>query len=316
VSVPDIEALSNTVPYSHVYLWGGEGPLAPDSPIGPAFFHTPGGTPGGAVTVVGLTQFAFPTALRSYANEYFRLLIDEDVRALGETLGRSRLPFIQFSQFDGVNRWTQMSLEMFGDPQLSLPRLASLDLALTAPASVDVAGGGIPVHVSEGGVPKQGVIVTAYRDAEGIATATTDAQGDAIVPFVAQSPGQISLTARQPGSPTQVDSVEAIASTGAPRPTGPARFAFAPPWPNPSSKDVCFRWSPPAELTSSPARITVHDLAGRVVRTLAQEAGASSTRRVTWDGRYELGREVPPGLYVARLVVGDRMLERPLVRTR
>ena len=46
VSVSDIEALTNTVPLSHVYLWGGEGPLGPDSPIGPAFFHTPGGAPG------------------------------------------------------------------------------------------------------------------------------------------------------------------------------------------------------------------------------------------------------------------------------
>src|SRR5262249_4681560 len=107
-SVPDLQALTNTVPLSHLYLWGGMGPLAPDSRTGPAFFDTPGGSPGGAVTVVGLTQFAFPTALRSYANEYFRLLIDEDVRALGETLGRSRLPFVQFSASDGVNRWTQM----------------------------------------------------------------------------------------------------------------------------------------------------------------------------------------------------------------
>src|SRR5262249_5516559 len=110
VTVPDIEALANTLPLSHVYLWGGEGPLGPDSPIGPAFFHTPGGGPGGAATVVGLTHFAFPTALRAYADEYFRLLIDEDVRAFGETLGRSRLPFVPFSAYDGVHRWTQMSL--------------------------------------------------------------------------------------------------------------------------------------------------------------------------------------------------------------
>src|SRR5215471_11396579 len=159
VTVPDIEALTNTLPLSHVYLWGGEGPLGPDSPIGPAFFNTPGGGPGGAATVVGLTQFAFPTALRSYADEYFRLLIDEDVRAVGETLGRSRLPFVPFSQFDGVNRWTQMSLELFGDPQLSLPRHAGHDLALSAPSTVNVGGGGIPVHVTEDGVAKPGVIV-------------------------------------------------------------------------------------------------------------------------------------------------------------
>jgi hypothetical protein len=315
VTVPDIEALSNTIPYSHVYLWGGEGPLGPDSPIGPAFFHMPGGAPGGAVTVVGLTHFAFPTALRSYAEEYFRLLIDEDVRALGETLGRSRLPFVPFSFYDGVNRWTEMALAMFGDPQLSLPRRASLDLALDAPSTVNVGGGGIPVHVTEDGVPKEGVIVTAYRDAEGIATATTDGQGNATVPFVALAPGEISLTARQNGSPTEVASVQATSNTDAPGPAGATRFAFAAPRPNPSSRDVFFTWTVPAELAGASARLTVHDLAGRVVRALELGA-ATSARHATWDGRDASGGEVAPGLYVARLVVGDRVLMRPLLRMR
>jgi hypothetical protein len=316
VTVPDIAALTNAAPHSHVYLWGGEGPLAPGSPIGPAFFHTPGGSPGGAVTVVGVTQRAFPTALRPYANEYFRLLIDEDVRALGETLGRSRLPYIPFSQFDGVNRTTQMSLEMFGDPQLSLPRHAAKALSLDAPASVNVGGGGIPVHVTEDGVPKPGVIVTAYRDAEGIVTTTTNAQGDALIPFDPLAPGEVSLTARQDGSPAQVDSVQATSNTDAPRPGGPTRLAFAPPSPNPSSKAVFFRWTVPAELAGARARLTVHDLAGRVVRTLEAEADRTDGRVATWDGRDGAGRSLAPGLYVARLVVGERALERPFIRTR
>jgi flagellar hook capping protein FlgD len=316
VDVPDIQALSNTVPHSHVFLWAGEGPLGPASPIGPAFFHTPGGSPGGAVTVVGLTHFAFPTALRYYADEYFRLLIDENVRALGETLGRSRLPFVPFSQYDGVNRWTQMTLAMFGDPQLSLPRRASLDLALSAPSTVNVGESGIPVHVTEDGVARQGVIVTAYREAEGIVTATTDAQGNAVVPFVALTPGEISLTARQDGSPTEVASTEATSTTDVPGRVGIGRFAFAAPSPNPSSGDVFFRWTVPADLAGVPARLTIYDLAGRVVRTLELGAGAISDRSLTWDGRDATGADLGQGLYVARLVVGNRALERAVVRMR
>ena len=317
VSVTDIEGLTNTVPRSHVYLWGGEGPLSPTSPIGPAFFHSPGGSPGGAVTLVGVTQYAFPTALRAYADEYFRLLIDGDVRALGETLGRSRLPFIQFSTYDGVNRWTQMSLAMFGDPQLSLPRRAAFALALNAPASLDVGGSdGIPVHVTEDGVPRQGVVVTAYRDAEGIATATTDAQGDAVVPFVAAAPGEISLTARQDGSPAEVASIHANGNTGAPGWTGPAHLVFAPPSPNPSSGSISFRWNVPADLAGARTRLTLYDLAGRAIRTLEVGTGSASSRHLEWDGRDASGGEPPPGLYVARLVVGGRVLERMFVRMR
>ena len=316
VTVPDIEELTNTVPRSHVYLWGGEGPLGPASPIGPAFFQSPGGSPGGAVTLVGVTQFAFPTALEYYADEYFRLLIDEDVRALGETLGRSRLPFIQFSAYDGVNRWTQMSLAMFGDPQLSPPRRAAFDLALSAPATVNVgAGGGIPVHVTEDGVPRPGVVVTAYRDGEGIARAVTDAQGDAIVPFVAIAPGEVSLTARQDGSPAEVTSIQANANTDAPVAAGTPRLDFAPPSPNPSSGQVAFRWTVPAELAGAAARLTIHDLSGRVVRTLDTGATAGTTHHVAWDGRSR-GGDVAPGLYVARLVVGDHVRQRMFVRTR
>jgi hypothetical protein len=307
VTVADIDALSNHLPLSHVYLWGGEGPLGPDSPIGPAFFDSPGG----AATVVGLTQFAFPTALRSYADEYFRLLIDEDVRALGETLGRSRLPFVPYSAYDGVHRWTQMALELFGDPQLSLPRRAAHGLALTAPATVAVGGGGIPVHVTEDGIAKQGVVVTAYREVEGIATAVTDAQGDAIVPFSAIAPGDISLTARQSGSPVDVDSVDALATTAAPPGASSSGISFAVPRPNPSSGDVQFSWTVPVELTDTPSRLTIHDLAGRLVRAWDLRRGAT----VSWDGRDAAGGAAPAGLYVARLTLGDRVLTRPVIRT-
>jgi len=311
VNVPDILALSNTVPLSHVYLWGGEGPLGPTSPIGPAFFNAQGG----AATLVGVTQFAFPVALRNYADEYFRLLIDEDVRAMGETLGRSRLPFIPFSTFDGVNRWTQMSLAMFGDPQLSLPRRAAHELAMTAPATVEVGGTNIPVHVTEDGVAKPGVLVTAYRDVEGIATAMTDAQGDAVVPFSAIAPGEVSLTARQPGSPVDVDSVATIAPTGVSPGSGVSGLVFAAPRPNPSFGAVSFRWTVPGELANAPTSLTIHDLAGRLVRMWELPGGAVS-RGVSWDGRTDAGREAPAGFYVARLAIGDRLLTRPVVRTR
>jgi hypothetical protein len=307
VTVADIEALSNHVPLSHVYLWGGEGPLGPDSPIGPAFFDSPGG----AATLVGLTTFAFPTALRYYADEYFRLLIDEDVRALGETLGRSRLPFVPYSAYDGVNRWTQMALELFGDPQLSLPRRAAHGLALTAPATVAVGGGGIPVHVTEDGVAKQGVVVAAYREAEGIATAVTDAQGDALVPFSASAAGDISLTARQSGSPVDVDSVDALATTAAPPGASASGISFAVPRPNPSSGEVRFSWTVPVELTDTPSRLTIHDLAGRLVRAWDLRSGTT----VSWDGRDAAGGAAPAGLYVARLTLGDRVLTRPVIRT-
>jgi hypothetical protein len=208
-----------------------------------------------------------------------------------------------------------MALALFGDPQLALPRRAAHGLALTAPATVAVGGGGIPVHVTEDGIAKQGVVVTAYREVEGMATAVTDAQGDAIVPFSAVVPGDVSLTARQLGSPVDVDSVDAIATTGAPAGVNASGLAFAVPRPNPSAGDVLFSWTVPAELAGVPSRLTIHDLAGRLVRAWELESGRTS-RGVSWDGRDAAGGRAPAGLYVARLAVGDRVLTRPVIRTR
>src|SRR5262249_51968468 len=151
-------------------------------------------------------------------------------------------------------------------------------------------------------------LVTAYREAEGIATATTDAQGNAIVPFMALAPGAVSLTARQAGSPVQVASIEAVVPTGAPKPPVGTQLAFALPRPNPSSGEVHFGWSVPPDLTDVPSRLDLHDLAGRVIRTWDVRSGAALAHSVTWDGRDAMGRELPAGLYVARLVVGDQAL--------
>jgi flagellar hook assembly protein FlgD len=53
-----------------------------------------------------------------------------------------------------------------------------------------------------------------------------------------------------------------------------------------------------------------------VIRTWDVEAGAASARSITWDGRDARGGQAPSGLYVARLVVGDRVLSQLVVRTR
>jgi flagellar hook assembly protein FlgD len=60
----------------------------------------------------------------------------------------------------------------------------------------------------------------------------------------------------------------------------------------------------------------LHDLAGRVVRAWEAGAGAAAARNMTWDGRDAAGREAPAGLYIARLVVGDKAITRLVVRTR
>lgn len=47
--------------------------------------------------------------------------------------------------------------------------------------------------------------------------------------------------------------------------------------------------------------LRIHDLTGRVVRTLVDGARASGTHEAVWDGRDSQGRVLPSGVYLARI---------------
>ena len=65
-----------------------------------------------------------------------------------------------------------------------------------------------------------------------------------------------------------------------------------------------------------PARLEIFDLRGRQVRVLLEADLAAGSHRAVWDGRDRSGREVPAGVYHARLAAGGvvRSLKLSLVR--
>mgnify|MGYP001619559129 CR=1 FL=1 len=80
-----------------------------------------------------------------------------------------------------------------------------------------------------------------------------------------------------------------------------AAFDFAPPRPTPAKGAVTLAWTLPAPAV---VRLEIHDLSGRRVRRLVpEEAETGGPHQHDWDGFDDDGRRVPPGLYVARLVV-------------
>jgi len=103
------------------------------------------------------------------------------------------------------------------------------------------------------------------------------------------------------------------ATTDVPATGGPAPFAFAGAWPNPSRGDVVLRvrLAAGAAPAGSPIRATILDAAGRRVRTLEANAGAETLR---WDGRNDAGRPTAPGVYAVRLEIGGSVASGRLVR--
>jgi bacillopeptidase F len=65
----------------------------------------------------------------------------------------------------------------------------------------------------------------------------------------------------------------------------------------------------------SPARLTVFDAGGRIVRTMELD-GSTETGRALWDGRDQKGVKLPSGIYFAQLEQSGAKLSRRMVMIR
>jgi hypothetical protein len=159
--------------------------------IGEAFLLCP---TGGAVTNIGSTNFDFPSAGQVYEDEYFRLMFEDSVTAVGEAHARSKIPFLGYSTYDGVNRWTQFTLLMLGDPELHVftntPRTLAVSHATTMSASDTV----FTVHVQIGATPLYGARVTTYKAGMDYRVGTTDGAGNVTLGFRPDSVGSFKVT--------------------------------------------------------------------------------------------------------------------------
>ena len=63
----------------------------------------------------------------------------------------------------------------------------------------------------------------------------------------------------------------------------------------------------------SHVHVGVFDVAGRLVRTLIDRDMVPGSHEIPWDGRDEMGRELPAGLYLAQLRAGGRHVNHKVV---
>ena len=159
--------------------------------VAEAFMKAPNG---GAVTVIGSTRYDFPTYGRLYKKEYFKLLYQQNVNAVGEAQARQKLPFAGLSNYDGVHRWTQMALVLLGDPELRIYTATPRTLIVVHPGSMPVSDSTLAVNVAVGGVPLDGARVTVYRADHEFASALTDAAGNVTLAVRPDTLGALTLT--------------------------------------------------------------------------------------------------------------------------
>jgi hypothetical protein len=93
----------------------------------------------------------------------------------------------------------------------------------------------------------------------------------------------------------------------------PPLVAFAPPRPNPGREDVRFEF---ALSRPAPVSLVVFDVAGRLVRRIAEAPFVAGHHVLVWDRRNRDGLAVPSGVYFARLQVPGVLLTRKTILIR
>lgn len=92
--------------------------------------------------------------------------------------------------------------------------------------------------------------------------------------------------------------VQARFPSAAPEPAAAPRACFITPGSNPWRPGSAIRFGLAAP---GAVRVTLYDTRGRVVRTLLAAGLPAGERQVSWDGRDDGGRAVPPGVYLVQL---------------
>ncbi len=95
-----------------------------------------------------------------------------------------------------------------------------------------------------------------------------------------------------------------IADTATAAPEVPGRALTVRAFPSPFNPQTRIRYALPS---AGPVRVRVHDLAGRVVRTLVDDARPAGGHEVAWRGRDDRGRALPSGVYLVRVRAGGEV---------
>ena len=82
----------------------------------------------------------------------------------------------------------------------------------------------------------------------------------------------------------------------------PKKLNIRPVYPNPFNNSVSISFEIP---NSKNVDLTIFDMKGRSVRQLNLGVLGIGSHKVLWDGKNNLGNELPSGIYMAVLEIGD-----------
>lgn len=151
-------------------------------------------TLGGAIVSIGAARAAYPSSAFNYQSHFYEKMASEGILRPGLALNSARLRYIGNTDFNLVDRWTQLNLVLLGDPAISIwmgsPRVPQI----TAPTQLAAGEQTVQITVQAGGAPVSGADVCLVKDGETYAWGITDGSGQASLTIVPQTAGTLTLT--------------------------------------------------------------------------------------------------------------------------
>lgn len=99
-------------------------------------------------------------------------------------------------------------------------------------------------------------------------------------------------------------------------PDGPIAVSRLTVMPNPFTKNADLSFSLSPRASAGAVRLTVVDVTGRQVRTLADGRMSPGTQTLRWNGADDLGRALPSGIYFSKLQTTEGTQTRKVILTR
>ncbi len=303
-------------------------PLLPTS-IGERWMQNPG-----AAAHYGASRDSWTEANHVLDLEIFRGLYDRDQVIIGDCLHAAESAMMtELPNCGEINAWIYLLL---GDPEMEVWRQAPPPVVASGDFDVSTGPGSVFVRVQNnssaasppidrwGGIgletaavldtsPVPFATVVLHKSGEVQESYYTDANGEVTIPINPTTPGPMILTAYTELEPSgvYVDTIMVVEPTDVSSGGLPGGVVLLPPEPNPSAGRSLLRFSIPQ---AGPVRLVVYDVAGREVRRLESRNLDAGRHTAEWDGKDRAGREVAPGLYLARLDFGTEARSVRIVR--
>ncbi|HEU4928451.1 MAG TPA: C25 family cysteine peptidase, partial [Candidatus Krumholzibacteria bacterium] len=187
----DADALTNANRYSNLYLLNCTVVAHTYFCLGEHFLVNPNG---GAVSVVGANESAYPLLSQPYMNEYYELVFNDGVVHIGEAMARSREPRTPLAlATDTGDRWTHYIYTILADPEMSLWTAPAQPLTVTYPPAIGYGVFPITVNVADAGGPVMDALVCLSKGDEDYEVGLTDASGNVTLQMTAESAGSIAV---------------------------------------------------------------------------------------------------------------------------